>query len=105
MDKTQLGPDSLLFPTPAVLVGAMVDGRANFMTAAWCGVACSKPPAISVSLRKQRHTFKGIMENRTFSINIPSVPVHNREIVALVFFAMLSNVAFEPPNIGRKTVF
>lgn len=72
MDKTQLGPDPLLFPTPAVLVGAMVDGRANFMTAAWCGVACSKPPAISVSLRKQRHTFKGIMENRTFSINIPS---------------------------------
>ncbi len=72
MNKTRLGQDPLLFPTPAVLVGAIVNERINYMTAAWCGVACSKPPAISVSLRKQRHTFKGIMENRTFSINVPS---------------------------------
>ena len=39
MNKSRLGPEALLFPTPSVLVGSMVDGRANFMTAAWCGIA------------------------------------------------------------------
>ncbi len=57
---------------PAVLVGAMVDEKPNFMTAAWCGIAASKPPAVSVGLQKIRHTLKGIKENATFSINVPS---------------------------------
>jgi flavin reductase (DIM6/NTAB) family NADH-FMN oxidoreductase RutF len=52
----------------AVLVGAAVDERPNFMTAAWCGIAASKPPAVSVGLQKVRHTLKGIIENGTFSI-------------------------------------
>ena len=64
MNKSRLGPEALLFPTPSVLVGAMVDGRANFMTAAWCGIASSKPPAISVAIRGERHTLKGILSHR-----------------------------------------
>jgi len=56
---------------PAVLVGSEVEGKANFMTVAWCGIASSKPPAISVAIRSQRHTLKGITENRSFSVNIP----------------------------------
>lgn len=72
MKKSRLGPEALLFPTPSVLVGAMVDGRANFMTAAWCGIASSKPPAISVAIRGERHTLKGIRANAEFSINVPS---------------------------------
>jgi flavin reductase (DIM6/NTAB) family NADH-FMN oxidoreductase RutF len=48
MSKTKLGPQTLLYPMPAVLVGSVVDGKANFMTAAWCGIACMKPPAIKV---------------------------------------------------------
>jgi len=43
---------------PTVLVGAKVDEKPNFMTAAWCGIAASKPPAISVGLQKVRHTLK-----------------------------------------------
>jgi flavin reductase (DIM6/NTAB) family NADH-FMN oxidoreductase RutF len=57
---------------PAVLVGATVGERHNFMTAAWCGIAASKPPAVSVGLQKVRHTLKGILEQDTFSINVPS---------------------------------
>ena len=72
MKKSRLGPEALLFPTPSVLVGAMVDGRANFMTAAWCGIASSKPPAISVAIRGERHTLKGILTHSEFSINVPS---------------------------------
>ncbi len=72
MEKVKLGPETLLYPMPAVLVGAKVDEKPNFMTAAWCGIAASKPPAISVALQKIRHTLKGINEQGTFSINVPS---------------------------------
>ena len=71
MDKQKLGPQTLLFPMPAVLVGALVDGKPNFMTAAWCGIAASNPPAISVGLQKIRHTLKGVKAHGTFSINVP----------------------------------
>ena len=73
MKKKTLGPTTLLFPMPAVLVGTVVDGKVNFMTAAWCGIANQKPEAISVAIRKSRYTLKGVQENGTFSINVPSV--------------------------------
>lgn len=72
MEKIKLGPQTLLFPMPAVLVGSKVDGIANFMTAAWCGIASHKPPALSVAIRESRFTMKGIEENGSFSINVPS---------------------------------
>jgi flavin reductase (DIM6/NTAB) family NADH-FMN oxidoreductase RutF len=70
--KISLGPRTLLFPMPAVLVGAEVDGKPNFMVAAWCGIASHKPPGISVAVRKGRYTLKGIEKEKAFSINIPS---------------------------------
>jgi flavin reductase (DIM6/NTAB) family NADH-FMN oxidoreductase RutF len=71
MKKVKLGPQTLLYPMPAVLVGALVNEKPNFMTAAWCGIVASTPPAISVGVRPERYTFKGISAQRTFSINIP----------------------------------
>jgi flavin reductase (DIM6/NTAB) family NADH-FMN oxidoreductase RutF len=71
--KVKLNPQPLLFPVPSVLVGANVGGKPNFMTAAWCGVACSDPPMLSVALQRSRYTYKGIRENMSFSINVPSV--------------------------------
>ena len=70
--KKAIGPQTLLYPMPAVLVGAQVKGKANFMTAAWCGIAASTPPAISVAIRPARFTIEGVSANKTFSINIPS---------------------------------
>ena len=70
--KKAIGPQRLMYPMPAVLVGALVNGKTNFMTAAWCGIAASKPPAISVGLQSIRFTLEGIKANNTFSINIPS---------------------------------
>ena len=75
MKKVKLGPQTLFYPMPAVLVGALVDEKPNFMTAAWCGIAASTPPAISVGVRPERYTFKGISAQRTFSINIPSASI------------------------------
>jgi flavin reductase (DIM6/NTAB) family NADH-FMN oxidoreductase RutF len=72
MEKTKLGPQTLLFPMPAVLVGAQVNETANFMTAAWCGIAASTPPALTVALRPARFTLAGVQATGTFSINVPS---------------------------------
>jgi flavin reductase (DIM6/NTAB) family NADH-FMN oxidoreductase RutF len=71
MTKTKLGPNTIMFPYPTVLVGAMVNGKPNFMTASWVGIACSNPPAISVAIRPERYTYKGVIEHNTFSINVP----------------------------------
>jgi len=72
MEKIKFGPQTLLYPMPAALVGANVNDKPNFMTAAWCGIAAYKPPAISVALHKERYTLKGIRENGTFSVNVSS---------------------------------
>jgi len=73
MGKVTLGPQTLVYPMPAMLVGADVDGKPNFMAVAWGGIACGDPPMISAAIRHGRHTLKGIRQNQTFSVNIPSV--------------------------------
>jgi flavin reductase (DIM6/NTAB) family NADH-FMN oxidoreductase RutF len=72
MDKVQLGPQPFMGVMPAVLVGANVDGKPNFMTAAWATVACMSPPMVCVAINHNRHTALGIEANGAFSINIPS---------------------------------
>lgn len=72
MSKTTFGPQTLLYPMPALLIGANVDGKPNFMTAAWGGIANGEPPMISIAIRHVRHTLKGIKQNMTLSVNIPS---------------------------------
>ena len=57
---------------PTLLVGANVKGKANYMTAAWSTGACMAPPMVCVAINKTRYTAKGIEENKTFSLNIPS---------------------------------
>ena len=72
MKKVKLGPQTLLYPMPAVLVGAKVADKPNFMTVAWCGIAAYKPPALSMALNPVRYTLEGIKGQGTFSINIAS---------------------------------
>ena len=72
MSKTTIGPQALLYPMPVLLVGSNVDGKPNFFTVAWGGIASGEPPMISVAVRHVRHTLKGIRQNSVFSVNIPS---------------------------------
>ena len=72
MKKIALGPQTLVYPMPAFLIGANVGEKPNFMTAAWSGIAASTPPMITVALQHHRHTLKGIRENGAFSVNVPS---------------------------------
>lgn len=72
MTKKTFGPQTWLFPEPTVLVGANVNGKPNVMAVAWAGIAGGNPPSICVALRHVRHTLKGVRENMTFSVNVPS---------------------------------
>lgn len=72
MDKVKLGPQTLLYPMPAALVGALVGDKPNFMTAAWCAIAAYKPPAVAVAVQRTRYTLQGIQDKGSFSVNIPS---------------------------------
>lgn len=72
MEKKKLGAHPYLYPLPMVLVGANVNGKANYITVAYCGVVQHKPPLISVTLSKPHLTNKGIEESKSFSVNIPN---------------------------------
>ena len=73
MAKVAIGARTLLYPLPTVLVGANVDGKPNLSAYAWCGIVNSRPPMLSVAFQHHRHTLKGVKQNGTFSVNIPSV--------------------------------
>ncbi len=101
MGKVTIGPGTLAYPMPAFLVGANVDGKANFLAVAWGGIANERPPMISVSLRHQRYTYKGIKQTGTFSVNIPS-----RDIVGEVdYCGIVSGAKVDKVAVCRFSIF
>ena len=71
--KKSLGPMTFVFPTPVFVVGTYdTHGKPNAMTVAWGGICSSRPPCVSISLRKATYTFNNLLERKAFSINIPS---------------------------------
>jgi len=60
------------FVMPVSLVGANVGGKPNFEAIAWFSLVDYQPNLIGVSSEKSHYTNKGIRENKTFSVNIPS---------------------------------
>jgi flavin reductase (DIM6/NTAB) family NADH-FMN oxidoreductase RutF len=83
--KTSLGAKTLA-TVPVWVVGTYDrDGRPDVMTAAWCGICCSKPPCITVSLRKATYTYGNIMARKAFTVSIPSeAQVKEADYVGLV---------------------
>ncbi|MEJ2041214.1 MAG: flavin reductase family protein [Desulfosarcinaceae bacterium] len=72
--KKSFGAKPLAFPNPVWCVGSYdAKDRPNLMTIAWGGICCSKPPAVTIALRKATYTYGNIMERKAYTINIPSV--------------------------------
>jgi len=60
--KRSLGSKTLVVPAPVWVVGTYdPEGKPNVMTAAWCGICCSMPPAVCVSLREATYTYGNIV--------------------------------------------
>ena len=73
MHKTQLGPVNAMYPSLTTIVGTLVDGKPNWITIAHVGILThAAPQLLSIGVGKIHHSNRGIFENKTFSINIPS---------------------------------
>jgi flavin reductase (DIM6/NTAB) family NADH-FMN oxidoreductase RutF len=71
--KTSLGAKTLVFPTPVWVIGSYDHvGKPNIMTIAWGGICCSKPPCLTISLRKATYTYDCITHRQGFTVNIAS---------------------------------
>ena len=72
MQKKQFPPSEALYPAPVVLVSCGDRKSSNIITIAWCGVVCSNPPLLSISIRPSRYSHKIIKDSGDFVINIPN---------------------------------
>ena len=68
--KMKLGPKNCLYPMPTALIGALVNGKPNYITIAHVGIMSME--SVSLGMNKNHYTNQGIKENKTFSVNIPS---------------------------------
>lgn len=85
--KKSLGPKTILYPTPVLVIGTYDEtGRANAMTASWGGICCSTPPCIAVSLRKATYSYGNIVRRQAFTVNVPS----EAHVAAADYFGMVS---------------
>jgi flavin reductase (DIM6/NTAB) family NADH-FMN oxidoreductase RutF len=72
MTKTRIDPGPFVVPMPVALVGAEVDGRPNFMPAAFLGIVNFNPPIVACGLSPKHRTSRGIVEHGVFSLSLPS---------------------------------
>ena len=71
--KKSLGAKTILYPTPVLIVGTYDNaGTPNGMAAAWGGICCSRPPCVSVSLRKATYSYGSIVARQAFTVSVPS---------------------------------
>ena len=69
--KAKLGKVPIIYPIPIVLAGALVHNRSNFETLGDVGIMGIDPAIVYISSGKDHYTNLGILEHRTFSINLP----------------------------------
>ncbi|MGB3212861.1 MAG: flavin reductase family protein [Desulforhopalus sp.] len=79
----ELFKGSIMFgPVPAVLVTTVDgEGKPNVFTVGWTGVACSRPPMVTIAVRKERLSYENISANGEFVINLTT-----REMVKMTDF-------------------
>jgi flavin reductase (DIM6/NTAB) family NADH-FMN oxidoreductase RutF len=71
MSKVELSPRTLMFPLPAVLVSCQAnDDKPNIITISWIGIVNSEPPMLSISVRKNRHSYEIIKKSGEFVVNL-----------------------------------
>lgn len=58
--------------SPAVIAGAIVGGKANYLTLGGFGGMSIDPPMAYITVNKAHYTNSGIVENGYYSVNMPS---------------------------------
>lgn len=71
--KKRVSPRPWFFPRPVLLISTRdAAGKDNIITVSWAGVASTKPPMVTVSLRRSRHSHAVISSTKEFVVNIPT---------------------------------
>ena len=64
----------LMGPLPAVLVTTVdVEGKVNVFTVGWTGIACTRPPMVTIAVRKERLSYENIQATGEFVINLTTI--------------------------------
>lgn len=72
MGKLYWKPGNMLYPLPVVMVSCNYEGQDNIITVAWAGTICSDPAMLSISVRKERHSYHMIDKSGEFVVNLVS---------------------------------
>jgi flavin reductase (DIM6/NTAB) family NADH-FMN oxidoreductase RutF len=82
-----LGAKTLVQPCPVWVIGSYDKaGKPNAMTVSWAAICCSKPPMVTISIRKATYTYGNILESKAFTVNVPSEKLAG----AAVYFGSVS---------------
>lgn len=63
-------PGTFVYPIPAVMVSCGNMEQSNIITVAWCGITCSTPPKVYISVRPERYSYGIIKETKEFVMNL-----------------------------------
>jgi flavin reductase (DIM6/NTAB) family NADH-FMN oxidoreductase RutF len=97
MARIEVSTESICYPMPCSLVGTKVAGKPTFLTVAWFSMVNPKPPYIMISLGKTHYSNPGIIENGTFSVNIPSVSM----VEATDYCGMVSGKKYDKSGVFK----
>ena len=85
--KTSLGAKPLTYAAPVYVVGTYdAQGKPNVMAVAWGGICCSKPPCLSIAVRKATYTYGNLVERKAFTVSIAS----SDQVQAVDYFGIAS---------------
>ena len=73
MEKIKIKNNAFVYPMPMVLIGAVVEGRFNFMPVGWISRVNHSPPMIAAAMGKHHYTNIGIHAHGEFSVNVPTL--------------------------------
>lgn len=94
--KKKIGNQNVLYPMPVTIVGALVNGKVNFLNVAHVGILnAAAPHLISIGMGKVHYTNAGIRENKTFSVNILS----QEKMVEMDHVGMVSGSAVDKAGV------
>jgi len=65
---------SILHPYPTTLITTMGnDKKPNIIAIAWISPLSINPPVLTFALRRERYSYKLLLENKEFVVNIPDI--------------------------------
>ncbi len=79
MIRTEIPKLYHYYPCTVCVIGAMLDDKINFMSAAWNGGLSFEPPLFGVSVASERFTYNLIKNSREFTCNF--MPIEEVELV------------------------